>query len=98
MGHGESRQAHQRRGSRRTGVRGAPNARPPLSRGHRYHAASWLSAQRVAARRLLETTTAGIDQIAANAGFGSAATLRHHFQHVLGTSPTAYREQFRHAT
>lgn len=56
----------------------------------------WLTQQRVAlAQRLLETTTAGIDQIAAQAGFGTAVTLRHHFQQVLGTSPTAYREQFR---
>lgn len=56
----------------------------------------WLTEQRVAlAQRLLETTRAGIDQIAADAGFGSSATLRHHFQQVLGTSPTAYREQFR---
>lgn len=56
----------------------------------------WLTQQRVAlAQRLLETTTAGVDQIAARAGFGTAVTLRHHFQQVLGTSPTAYREQFR---
>lgn len=58
----------------------------------------WLTHQRVAlAQRLLETTPTGIDQIATEAGFGTAATLRHHFQHILGTSPTAYREQFRQA-
>ncbi len=58
----------------------------------------WLVQQRVAlAQRLLETTTAGIDHIATQSGFGSAVTLRHHFQRILGTSPTAYREQFRHA-
>lgn len=31
------------------------------------------------------------------ARFGTAVTLRHHFQRILGTSPTAYREQFRQA-
>jgi AraC family transcriptional regulator, transcriptional activator FtrA len=58
----------------------------------------WLTQQRIAlAQRLLETTSAGIDQIAADAGFGTAVTLRHHFQKLLGTSPTAYRAQFRRA-
>lgn len=56
----------------------------------------WLTQQRVAlAQRLLETTTAGIDQIASDAGFVTAVTLRHHFQQSLGTSPTTYRQQFR---
>lgn len=55
----------------------------------------WLTQQRLAlAQRLLETTAAGIDQIAVDAGFGSAPTLRHHFQQHLGISPTAYRRQF----
>jgi AraC family transcriptional activator FtrA len=58
----------------------------------------WLTQQRVAlAQRMLETTTASVDQIAGEAGFGSAVTLRHHFHQVLGTSPTAYRHQFRQA-
>jgi AraC family transcriptional activator FtrA len=58
----------------------------------------WLTQQRVAlAQRLLETTTNSIDHIATEAGFGTAVTLRHHFQRILGTSPTAYREQFRQA-
>jgi AraC family transcriptional regulator, transcriptional activator FtrA len=58
----------------------------------------WLTQQRVAlAQRMLETTTASVDQIAGEAGFGSAVTLRHHFHRVLGTSPTAYRQQFRQA-
>jgi AraC family transcriptional regulator, transcriptional activator FtrA len=56
---------------------------------------AWLTQQRLAlAQRLLETTAASIDQIAVKAGFGSAVTLRHHFQQILRTSPTAYRRQF----
>ncbi len=58
----------------------------------------WLTQQRVAlAQRLLETTTASIDEIAADAGFVTAITLRHHFHQLLGTTPTAYRQQFRQA-
>ena len=58
----------------------------------------WLTQQRVTlAQRLLEATTAGIDQIATQAGFGTAVTLRYHFRQALGISPTAYREQFRQA-
>jgi transcriptional regulator GlxA family with amidase domain len=58
----------------------------------------WLTQQRVAlAQRMLETTTASVEQIAGEAGFGSAVTLRHHFQQIVGTSPTAYRRQFRQA-
>lgn len=58
----------------------------------------WLTQQRVAvAQRLLETTTASVDQVAADAGFGTAVTLRHHFGRILGISPTGYRQQFRQA-
>jgi transcriptional regulator GlxA family with amidase domain len=56
----------------------------------------WLLAQRVAlAQRLLETTDRGIDRIAADAGFGSAASLRQHFSAAVGVPPTAYRRGFR---
>jgi len=56
----------------------------------------WLTGQRVLlARRLLEETDLGIDTIAVRAGFGSAATLRHHFGHRLDTTPQAYRSMFR---
>jgi transcriptional regulator GlxA family with amidase domain len=52
----------------------------------------WLVAQRVLeARRLLEETTLGIDEVAARAGFGSAAALRTHLRRGLRTTPTAYR-------
>ncbi len=55
----------------------------------------WLLAVRTGvARDLLERTAAGLDEVAATAGFGSAATLRHHFKRRLGTSPRAYRLQF----
>jgi AraC family transcriptional activator FtrA len=55
----------------------------------------WLTAERVArARELLEGSRLAIEDIAAAAGFGSAATLRHHFRESLGTSPAAYRERF----
>jgi AraC family transcriptional activator FtrA len=56
----------------------------------------WLSMQRVLhARRLLEETQLGIDEIAERAGFGSAALLRHHFHRVVGVAPKDYRRTFR---
>jgi AraC family transcriptional activator FtrA len=56
----------------------------------------WLTAQRVLlARQLLEESDLGIDTIAERAGFGSAATLRHHFSHRLSTTPQSYRGTFR---
>ncbi|GAA3337168.1 helix-turn-helix domain-containing protein [Amorphoplanes nipponensis] len=56
----------------------------------------WLTGQRVLlARRLLEESDLGVDAIAVRAGFGSAATLRHHFGHRLDTTPQAYRSMFR---
>jgi AraC family transcriptional regulator, transcriptional activator FtrA len=60
----------------------------------------WLLAERLLrARELLETTSHSVDDIAAASGFGSSATLRHHFRARLGTSPAAYRIRFtqRHA-
>lgn len=57
--------------------------------------ARWLLTERLnRARTLLETTAASIEEIAVTAGFGSAATLRHHFRQVLATTPGAYREAF----
>jgi transcriptional regulator GlxA family with amidase domain len=47
------------------------------------------------ARRLLEDSDLGVDAIADRAGFGSAATLRHHFAHRLSTTPQAYRGTFK---
>ncbi|HEY0526320.1 MAG TPA: transcriptional regulator FtrA [Stellaceae bacterium] len=55
----------------------------------------WLAAERIArARELLESTALPIEDIAASCGFGSAATLRHHFRLRLRTSPAAYRARF----
>jgi transcriptional regulator GlxA family with amidase domain len=56
----------------------------------------WLTGQRVLlARRLLEESDLGVDLVAVRAGFGGAATLRHHFGQRLGTTPQAYRATFR---
>jgi len=56
----------------------------------------WLAHQRLArAQRLLETTDRPLDHIAAEAGFGSAVSLRQRFAIALGTSPSAYRRNFR---
>jgi transcriptional regulator GlxA family with amidase domain len=56
----------------------------------------WLTQQRVElARRLLETTDLTVDRIAAEAGFGTSASLRQHLTAALGVSPTAYRQTFR---
>jgi transcriptional regulator GlxA family with amidase domain len=56
----------------------------------------WLIAQRVAhAQRLLEGTDLAVEQVAAQAGFGTAAALRQHFARALATSPSAYRRTFR---
>ena len=55
----------------------------------------WLLHQRVIlAQRLLETTDDSVERIAVAAGFGSAATMRMHFQRFVHTSPLAYRRTF----
>ncbi|TDU02971.1 AraC family transcriptional regulator with amidase-like domain [Streptomyces sp. 846.5] len=55
----------------------------------------WLASQRVShARRLLEDTGWGVDEIARICGFGSAALLRHHFRRAVGVTPMDYRRTF----
>ena len=55
----------------------------------------WMTHQRVlAAQQRLETTADSIDEVAEAVGFGSAATLRHHFTRQVQTTPTAYRRRF----
>jgi AraC family transcriptional regulator, transcriptional activator FtrA len=56
----------------------------------------WLIIERVQrAREVLEQEPElGIEQVAQLSGFGAAATLRHHFRRVIGTSPTDYRQKF----
>jgi len=57
--------------------------------------AAWLGRQRILhAQRLLEQTDLGLDAIAYECGFGSAAVLRQNFSRALGTTPTAYRARF----
>ena len=58
--------------------------------------ARWLIEQRVAAAQaLLERTDLSVEDVAAQAGFGSAAALRQHFSRRTRTTPTAYRRTFR---
>ncbi|SEI24753.1 helix-turn-helix domain-containing protein [Pseudomonas asplenii] len=55
----------------------------------------WLLAQRLShAQRLLESSSQSIETIALEAGFGSALSLRQHFNASLRISPSAYRAQF----
>lgn len=52
----------------------------------------WLAGQRLLeARRLLESTSLSVDDVAERCGLGSAATLRAHLARELGTTPTGYR-------
>ncbi|PJJ03322.1 AraC family transcriptional regulator with amidase-like domain [Streptomyces sp. 2333.5] len=56
----------------------------------------WLTQQRIErARQLLEETELTVDRIAAEAGFGTAASLRQHLQSAVGVSPRTYRSTFR---
>lgn len=56
----------------------------------------WLLRQRVLfAQELLERTDETVDAIAARAGFGNAAAMRHQFMKALGTTPNAFRRTFR---
>ena len=57
--------------------------------------AAWLNRQRlIRAQQLLEQTDHGLETIAQETGFGTAAVMRHHFVKVLQTSPLAYRRAF----
>jgi AraC family transcriptional activator FtrA len=57
--------------------------------------AKYLLLQRLSrARDLLENANLPVEQVAHEAGFGTAATLRHHFRQQLSTTPAAYRETF----
>ncbi|MYW68048.1 helix-turn-helix domain-containing protein [Streptomyces sp. SID8379] len=56
----------------------------------------WLTRQRVErARHLLESSSLSIDQVATDAGFGTAQSMRQHVQAALGVTPTTYRRTFR---
>lgn len=56
----------------------------------------WLTQQRVErARHLLESSDLSIDQVARDAGFGTAQSMRQHLQGAIGVTPSAYRRTFR---
>ena len=56
----------------------------------------WLTQQRVErARHLLESSDLSVDQVAQEAGFGTAQSMRQHLQTALGVTPTSYRRTFR---
>ncbi|MEZ0109170.1 transcriptional regulator GlxA family with amidase domain [Catenulispora sp. EB89] len=58
--------------------------------------AAYVEAARVeAARRLLETTDAALDEVAAGSGLGSVETLHRALRRQIGTTPAAYRRRFR---
>ena len=58
--------------------------------------AQWLTQQRIErARQLLENTDLPIDRVAAEAGFGTAASLRQQLHTTVGVSPRSYRVTFR---
>ena len=57
--------------------------------------AAWLNRQRILrAQQLLEESDEGLEQVAQEAGFGTASVMRHHFLKVLGTTPSTYRRAF----
>lgn len=60
---------------------------------------AWIVRERLCrARVLLETTDSPVETVAFDSGFGTAATLRHHFRLAIGTSPLDYRRRFRLAS
>lgn len=82
-----AREAGMRIGSFHRRVRAATGCSP----------GDWLLRERLeAARAMLEGAArprGGVEAVAA-VGFGSAATLRHHFRRRFGVSPVAYRGRF----
>lgn len=56
----------------------------------------WLLGQRLGlAQQLLETTDHPVESVAESAGFGSAVSLRQHFNQAFKISPSNYRREFR---
>lgn len=46
------------------------------------------------ARRLLEDTTDGVEQIARSSGYGTPEAMRRAFIRTLGSAPAEYRRRF----
>ena len=46
------------------------------------------------ARRLLEETSRGVEEVARAAGYGTPETMRRAFLKALGTAPAEYRRRF----
>jgi AraC family transcriptional activator FtrA len=74
---------------------------PPRTYARRFRSGTrttpyaWLLHQRVVlAQRLLETTDHSVERIAQKSGFGSAATLRVHFERAVRVPPLLYRRGF----
>ncbi|MDO0929307.1 helix-turn-helix domain-containing protein [Streptomyces sp. TG1A-8] len=60
-----------------------------------YTPMQWVMRARIdMARELLERSERSVERIAADAGLGTGANLRMHFQRLLGTTPTEYRRTF----
>jgi transcriptional regulator GlxA family with amidase domain len=56
----------------------------------------WLIEQRLtAAQRMLESSDATVEEIAASIGFADSLSLRQHFVNKLQTTPSTYRKEFR---
>ncbi|MEN3032908.1 GlxA family transcriptional regulator [Chromobacterium amazonense] len=80
-------------------------ARLAMSRrtfSRRFHALTgatlgeWLAGERLAlSQRLLERTSLPMDEVAEQAGLGSAISLRRLYRQKLGVSPAAWRQAFR---
>lgn len=55
----------------------------------------WLAGHRLSlARRLLETSSHSIEDVARLSGFGTPVSLRQHFRAELSTTPDTYRREF----
>lgn len=56
----------------------------------------WLIEQRLLlAKNLLEESSESMEAVAESAGFGSAITMRYHFNRKYGITPSQHRQQFR---
>lgn len=61
-----------------------------------YSPYDWIIRERVSiCKELLESSNNSLSRIAELAGFGSEESLRRHFKRIVGTSPIAYRRQFK---